>query len=277
MWWWPPRGRSVVSIRTLVASPALVVFTLACHSAAGPSGATATSGTASWPNEPAGFVTLTDQYWTALTGVGWNRRESAEDRIVRDPTAPSVPATALEYLFPKGFPGGAAPATHYYELGNRREIFVGMQVKVSSPWQGHSSGVNKIQFVYVQNSDVAMVMHGPPRGPYELRVLPQWREHGGAWLTPNAGAPTPVSLGTWHRLEWHLKYESRYGAADGIVRWWLDGALVGNYTNVRYPDDPGFVEYQISPTWGGLDDVKNETDYYRFNRSYISAPSSTGP
>ena len=61
------------------------------------------------------------------------------------------------------------------------------------------------------------------------------------------------------------------GAGDGVIRWWLDGALVGDYTKVRYPHDTGFIEYQISPTWGGIGDVKRETDYYRFNRSYISS------
>jgi hypothetical protein len=55
-----------------------------------------------------------------------------------------------------------------------------------------------------------------------------------------------------------------------VIRWWLDGGLVGDYTTVRYPHDAGFIEYQLSPTWGGVGDVKRETDSYRFNRSYIS-------
>ena len=51
-----------------------------------------------------------------------------------------------------------------------------------------------------------------------------------------------------------------YGRGDGIIRWWMDGVLVGNYTNVKFPNDNGFVEYQISPTWGGnTGDIKTET------------------
>ena len=50
-----------------------------------------------------------------------------------------------------------------------------------------------------------------------------------------------------------------YGRGDGIIRWWMDGVLVGDYTNVKFPNDNGFVEYQISPTWGGnTGDVKTE-------------------
>jgi hypothetical protein len=44
----------------------------------------------------------------------------------------------------------------------------------------------------------------------------------------------------------------------------------GRLHPVRFPEDAGFVEYQISPTWGGVGDTKTETDYYRFHRSYIS-------
>jgi hypothetical protein len=245
----------------------LVVAALSCHSSVVPS---ATTERSHWPDEPSGLVTLTDRAWNELVGNGWNRRESADDRIVPDPTAPVSPATALEYVFPVGFDGGRAPATHYYSLGDRKELFVGLEWKVSTPWQGHASAVNKIQFAYTGSSDVAMVMYGQNGGPYELRVMPQWPEHGSAWLTPNVNN-TPLSLGQWHRLEWYLRYESSYGAADGVVRWWLDGSLGADYTNVRYPRDDGFTEYQISPTWGGVGDVKREADYYRFNRSYISS------
>jgi hypothetical protein len=238
----------------------------ACRSPTEPTSA----GGAAWPNEPAGLSTLTDQPWNASTEGGWNRRESPHDAIVRDDTAPLSPSRVLEYVYPAGFGGGEAPATHYFALPRVRELFVGLQWQASAPWQGHSSGVNKVQFVYLDGSgDAAMVMYGPRGGPYDLRVLPQWREHDGRWLTPNAGAPS-VAPGRWHRIEWHLRYETRHGAGDGIIRWWVDGVPAGSYTNVRYPDDGGFVEYQMSPTWGGVGDTKARTDFYRFDHTYLS-------
>jgi hypothetical protein len=268
-------------MKSLPGAVALALLTVACNPVAQPSieqrranapagPGSSTAANAGWPNAPPDLSALTDQPWTVLTGGGWNRRPSANDRIVNDATAPGVPSTALEYVYPAGFAGGTAPATHYFELGHRKELFVGLLWKVSIPWQGHASGVNKIQFVYAESSDVAMVMYGGPAGPYELRVMPQWPEHDGSWLTPNIAHPPPVP-GQWHRVEWYLKYESSAGAGDGVIRWWLDGALAGDYTNVRYPHDAGFIEYQISPTWGGVGDVKRETDSYRFNRSYISS------
>jgi len=252
-----------------IAAAALALAVYACGSAVEPSRATAASAARSaWPNEPAGLVTVTDRVWTELTGNGWNRRDSDFDRIVDDDSDP--PSQVLEYEYPAGFAGGTAPATQYYALGGRKELFVGLEWKPSRPWQGHSTGVNKIQFVYTGSSDVAMVMYGRPGGPYEVRVMPQWPEHGDVWLVPNVSKTSP-ELGRWHRIEWYLKYETRYGDGDGVIRWWLDGALAGDYRAVKFPRDNGFIEYQISPTWGGVGDVKTENDSFRFRRTYISA------
>lgn len=207
-----------------------------------------------------------------MVDASWKRRASSHDRIVEDTSAPFSPPGVLEYLYPAGFAGGTAPATHYVGLGDAREVFIGIQWRASGNWHGHTSGVNKIHFLYLAGGgDIAMVMYGRPGGPYELRVLPQWSEHTRSWLTANV-AQRPVLPGPWHRIEWHVKYESRSGAGDGIVRWWLDGTLSGSYTDVHFPPDAGFVEYQMSPTWGGVGDVKRHADFYRFDHTYISMP-----
>lgn len=253
---------------------AAILLAISIASCRSPTESSASGSHTTWPEEPPGFVAATDQSWNAAIADGWKRRFSSLDRIAVDPAAPLSPGGVLEYEYPAGFAGGTAPATHYYPLANRKGVFVGLEWKVSSPWHGHSSGVNKVQFIYLAGgSDVAMVMYGVDGGPYDLRVLPQWPEHNVSWLTPNV-TPRPVSLGEWHRVEWYLKYESTYGAGDGIIQWWLDGVLLGNYTNVRFPNDAGFAEYQISPTWGGVGDSKRQRDSYRFDHSYISLPST---
>src|SRR4029078_10264197 len=53
---------------------------------------------AAWPNEPSGFVTITDQPWNATVGSGWNRRSPGTDQIVSDPAAPLSPTNVLEYI-----------------------------------------------------------------------------------------------------------------------------------------------------------------------------------
>jgi hypothetical protein len=229
-----------------------------------------------WTNEPAGFGAIADQPWNAIVDAEWRRRSSAHDRIAEEPSAPRSPRAVLEYTYPAGFAGGTAPATHYFPLQHAKEIYIGLVWRSNERWHGHQSGVNKIQFVYLAGGgDVAMVMYGSDGGPYELRVLPQWPEHTRSWLTSNV-ARRPVRPGTWHRIEWHLRYESRPGAGDGTIRWWLDGALLGSYSDLRFPGDAGFAEYQISPTWGGVGDTKRQTDTYQFDHTYLSAPRA-GP
>ena len=230
-----------------------------------------------WGNEPAGMVVATDQPWDAIVNASWRRRASSHDRIRDDDGAPLSPRGVLEYVYPAGFGGGTAPATHYFALGQAREVFIGLVWKASGAWQGHASGVNKIQFLYLAGGgDLAMVMYGSHPGPYEVRVLPQWTGYARSWLTSNIARPS-VQPGDWHRIEWYVKDESRAGAADGIIRWWIDGALAGSYDDLRFPDAAGFAEYQMSPTWGGVGDVKRQEDYYRFDHTYISTRGQGRP
>jgi hypothetical protein len=113
-----------------------------------------------------------------------------------------------------------------------------------------------------------MVMYGSPGGPYEMRVLPQFPDLPSAWLVPNE-ATIPLTLGTWHRVEWLLVSSSADGVEDGICRWWIDGQLVGNYLGVVIPS-AGFTEYKLSPTWGGVGDVKQHDDDFRFDEIRIA-------
>ena len=149
-----------------------------------------------WPNEPAGFVTLTDQPWNAIVGGGWNRRPGGTDSSSRCERADV--ADERTDLYPIGLVDGVAPATQYYPVSTK-EIFIGLWWKPSNPWQGDISNVNKIQFLQVQNSSVYMAMYRS-----EGRARTSWMCSGPnrapAWLTPNVNSGV-VTLGQWHRLE----------------------------------------------------------------------------
>jgi hypothetical protein len=229
--------------------------------------------TAPWPHEPAGFVPYTDWSLTTLAASGWNTVNSnGYAAIVSDAAAPVSAPTVGQWKYPVGFAGGTAPATMYYPLPTPfDEGFVGFAWKASNPWQGHLSYVNKIMFLQSRNAscgNLYMTMYGPPGGPYDLRVAPEWGNWN--WLTPNA-TNVPVSLGAWHKIELYFKYNTA-GQSNGIVRWWMDGTPVGNYTNLSFHPSGCFGEYQLSPTWGGVTDAKTETDYFWYDHVYISKP-----
>ena len=102
--------------------------------------------------------------------------------------------------------------------------------------------------------------------PYYMHVVTQFP--GGTYRLPPNMTATPIELGKWHRIEWHVKYAT--SGNDGLVEWWMDGVLQGRYANVQTPNDRGFIEYQFSPTWGGAGGVKTENDYFLYDQLKLS-------
>lgn len=221
-----------------------------------------------WPHEPEGTRLVSDQPWGSVPSQGW-QAIWGPSRVRPDPSAPGSPPDVLEITYPAGFEGGSAPGTVVKRLPGLTEVYVGLWWRAPAGWQGHNSNVNKIQFLFpAEDGDITLVMYGPPEGPFELRVLPQFRGLPSEWLLPSAD-PTAVTLGEWHRIEWLVVMSSREGAADGICRWWLDGRLQGDYTQLRFPTTT-FTEYKLSPTWGGVGDRKQREESFRFDHTRIS-------
>jgi hypothetical protein len=223
-------------------------------------------GSGQWPHEPDGFVAISDQPWDLLSALGWVVQFGTATLGV-DLGAPLSPPGVLAITYPAGFGGGEAPGTLTRTIIPSRNLFVGLWWKPSDPWQGHESNVNKIQFVFAESGgDITMVMYGGTGGPFQLRVIPQFPGLPSNWLEPNV-ANIAVALGEWHRIEWLLEYGETIGS--GRVRWWLDGELIGDHSGVPFPD-AGLLDYKISPTWGGVGDVKDQTDFFWFDHVYLS-------
>ncbi len=225
--------------------------------------------TSPWPNEPPSFRLISDQPWDAVTSLGWVLQFGEPPVIVPDPTASFSPPNVLQMVYPMGFNGGEAPSTLTHELGGVTRLYVGMWWKASSPWEGHPSNVNKIAFLFPSSDgDIYLAMYGPPGGPYHLRVLPQFPGLPSEWLVPNVNL-VPVSLGQWHRIEWLLVYNTTADPANGIVRWWLDGKLIGDYLDVPFPSGAMSV-FKVAPTWGGVGQTKTEVDYFWYDHVRLS-------
>ena len=214
-----------------------------------------------WPNEPTGMTVVTDMPWNVTTGLGWTAWPHAmgDASIVADASASFSPVNVLQQRYPIGFVGGDSPSNVNYDLPpGMRELYVGMWWKPSNPWQPHSSGVNKIAFFkYADGTNQELaVMRGT--GPYYLEIERESTET--LWL---GFENVPVTLGVWHRLEFY------FNPTGGIIKFWFDGTLVGNYSGRSFPNqDWGFIS--IDPTWGGVGESKSETDYYWYDHTHIS-------
>jgi hypothetical protein len=203
------------------------------------------------------------QPFDLLDALGWSIAYNTGVSVALDLSAPTSPPAVLQFVYQSGFTAGHAPGTVYFPLGSVRRIYSGVWWKASDPWQGDASNVNKLEFVMAANGGGGMYlcMYGPPSGPFELRVANQLT--GGdsrGWLTPNRSRVS-VALGAWHHVEWQVSFASAPGRNDGVVRWWLDGQLIGEYTDFVTPATT-LVEYQLSPTFGGAAGTKIETDYF---------------
>jgi len=238
-----------------------------------------------WPNEPAGSTVITDYSFDTIPGQGWQNNGGSS--IVIDPTAPLSPSSVLKFPYPVGFIGGSAPDTAFYPLNNLSEIYLGYWWKPSNPWQAHPSLFNKIAFQFTNGSggQLFQVMHGNGVDePYQVISTLEFTvdnshlnqfgfgQPNGAWTLFGNASKGKVSLGQWHRIEVYIKQGTTKSSKNGILRWWVDGILVGNYSNVNYPNTL-FNEFQFSPTWGGVGETKLEGDYYYFDHVHISQPS----
>jgi Bacterial Ig-like domain (group 2) len=231
----------------------------------------------SWPNEPAAFRTLTDVDWSTLTpGGGWGNTGLSNAAIVDDATAPFSPTKALQITYPIGFGGGTGPTKMFYDSPSGehpKELYAGIWVKVSNPWQAHTSGINKIMFFFAGSSgsdELYMDMKGGGV-PYHLQYTVEFPSVQPTYLLSQNVSNPEFTLGVWHRVELYMKYSTTASSGDGILKSWLDGQLVMTYTNVNYPGT-GFNEIQIYPIWGGTGETKTETDYYWIDHTHISRP-----
>jgi endonuclease/exonuclease/phosphatase family metal-dependent hydrolase len=247
-------------------------------------GAEGKSGTASvtvsaappsgWPNEPAGLTMLTDNPWNVKNAPGWqcfNPGVPGEQlaNVVSDPSAPSSPSSVLEFLYPKGHIAGTGGEFCWYDL-NLNEIFIGTYFKYIEGWQQPGSNYSKLFYVFQElnynRQATYMVVDGMPNGKLELKINNE--AGGGEWWLQNM---TNVQLtpGTWYRLELYMKKASVSGAADGIVRWWVDGVLAANHTNARLRGEP-FTQFPLHPLWGGIGGTKSRDEWLRYDHTYIS-------
>lgn len=242
-----------------------------------------------WPNEPPQFALISDYGFEdpvpttpdelLLGRSGWyvQRNPVGDGSGTTDPGAPFSPPSVYQVQYPIGFLSGLTPSTlQYYLTPSTRELYWGFWWKPSDPFQSDGSGVNKIVFLWTQtfagNSTDLLYFDLSP-DPWRIRGMNDLIAGGGPTagqrLEPNIDT-TVVRLGEWHRIEIYAKY-SLGDVANGVVKWWVNGKLNGNYHNLRMAQDAGFRYLQIAPTFGGnTGELKLQTDYYWFDHIHVS-------
>jgi Big-like domain-containing protein len=225
-----------------------------------------------WPNDPPAFTTVTDQPWNLLTGNGWNwlrRTASKNPDIVSDATAPFSASNMLRMIFTTDMVHDTEPSVHWMGLPGVKEIYTGWWMKLSPNWNCSPAGCAKVTFLITNGAGQVYtgVYHSEQGGgpPYRIAANTEWAPYGQEIWYPNV-VTTPVSPGEWHRIEFYYKWETTPGVSgDGIIRWWVDGTLNGDYTNVHYPAG-SFIEFQYGPT---VQNVPPAEQYMYIDHTYV--------
>jgi hypothetical protein len=207
--------------------------------------------TAAWPNQPSHLRVLSDMAWSALTGNGWSylrRSSSKDDSIVADATAPLSAQQVLQIIFTPSMPRDTGPSVHWVGLPSRpRELYTGWWMKMSPNWTASPAGGGKITFAWAANGGGQVYSNiGGSSAPHRININTEWAPYGQKFWEPNVTL-TPLVYGQWYRIEWYLKWESTPGAGDGVMRWWVNGVLNGDYRDVRYPACC-FEQFEYAPT-----------------------------
>ena len=225
-----------------------------------------------------------DQPWNTLTGNGWNylrRTSSIDASIVTDLTALFSPSNVLRIVFTPGCCVDAEPSVHWMTLPTVREVYTGWWMEISPTWEPNPAGGGKITFLWTDNGSgqVYTNLYHPcsypevcnpdvQGAPYKIGANTEWAPYGQHIWYPNV-TTTWVYPGTWHRVEFYYRWETTPGSSnDGIIRWWVDGVLNGNYTNVHYPNAGGFQQFEFAPTKQRVGVLQ----YMYIDHTYVSVP-----
>ena len=214
----------------------------------------------SFTNEPAGMTERTHARWVGSTPSGWNMRTGhagAAVRIISDPTSPT--GGAMEHFYPRGLGDGLQPGVAWYSgnISGAQELFMGTVMKYSSNWTAHQNQI-KLHLINVGAAGWMGMFDGCWQGRPGVWSMAVWggstisypSKTGDCWNNNVRPVSPTYTPGTWVKQEMYIR-KSTSGQANGIIRIWIDGALVLDATGLSFPSNLTFGEFQHAGTWGG--------------------------
>ena len=217
---------------------------------------------AQWANEPAGFqVTLDCPFNSKPTpsrdpaGCGIENFYNAGS-IASDSSAPVSPTSTFKSSLAAGDKTGGSQL-NYVTSQVYREMYVGMMWRTNPQFQGRTA-LDKLFFMRGPASNGVFGMYGgatkggTPNIAFVHNSGNVNNSHAcaldlGLACYSNVGSGFVVA-GSYHKLEAYIKSSTSNTSRDGIVRWWVNGAPAGNYTNLNVAS-AGLNEWVWSETW----------------------------
>jgi hypothetical protein len=228
-------------------------------------------------NEPAGFTRFTEHYFNSINnsdgaGVGlWSN--TTDFTITQDFTAPRSPPNVAQFTYPAGFQAGSAPGHIEFDLpANVTQLYLSFWMKLSPGFEGQSSETNKVVFVWILDHPAVFLSNqgSGTTDPLVPTVRYQESFDPRAYFRQNVGPEQVMTRGQWRKWE-VLLIANTPGQSDGVIRYWIDGQRVGDYTDVRVRDSVGTWQYvYLQPIWGGIGGAVTATQYLWVDHLVVS-------
>ena len=212
-----------------------------------------------------------------------------------DPTAPASPPTVVETRFPAGLRAGTGPVSWKgWEVGDpaaiqKSKLYLSFWVKINGTDYENEPVGTKFGFIGYgirpggPDNSLYFVLKGVGRRVAKPRFQIRAAQQQGTErsLVQNADGRPLMTVGEWHQWEALLELNDM-GAANGVLRVWIDRTLVIDYRNVVYikPDRPfGFYMWKWNPTWGGRGpEPRSRDDFVFIDQVYMSGvPFANAP
>ena len=244
---------------------------------------------AQWTNEPAGFTSMLDCPFntkpTPQATVCNIQNSYNVGTITTDSTAPLSPSNVYKSSLAAGASSGGTQLSWVTPGGTvYNEMYVGLMWRTNPQFEGRLVG-NKLFFVRgpgmngvflfgadrLTNGSNSMIFGHNTGGLDNTHTC----SNGGLLCFPNVG-PGTLTVGVWTKLEAYIKSSTTATSRDGIVRWWVNGVLAGNYINMNYGWS-GLNDWTWSETWDGYVNPVPTVEWAHFlDQLHISVRSGGG-
>lgn len=217
------------------------------------------------------LLPFADQRWDRLIERGWNylRRSNSKDAdIIVDATAPVSAPNVLRIVFSPTLEHDREPSVHWIGLPFVSEVYATWWIKLSPNWTPSPAGAAKMTFLWPQQGNgVLYSALAGSSAPHRIVIVTTWPAYGYKFWEPNV-AVSDVYYDRWYRIQWYVKWESMPAAGDGIVRWWVDDTLNGEYTDLHFPACC-LLQFEFAPTL----QIPPPADQYMYiDHTWIATP-----
>lgn len=239
---------------------------------------------AQWTNEPVGSTTVMDCNFSGTPGAcGISDVYSSAVQDSDGSATVSPSGVARSTIYAGNQAGGSqldwvSPQTY-------NEMYMGMMVRTNTAFQGRTTA-NKMFFLRGPGQNGFWGLDGNPGDPsgsiyfgHNSGTLDNSHTCSyqlGLKCFPNVNGVQLVK-GVWTKVEAYVKKSTTATSRDGIVRWWVNGVLSGNYTNINYAQN-GLNEWVWSETWDGTvtNPIPSVDWSWYIDHLHISIPNCPG-